>query len=177
MSHSENLPCSLLRLQTTPTNYLIVKCCTCTVCGKTFSAEQALVQHMNLHSNIKPWACKHCGKRFPQQSACSKSFKYRKSSSSNTNLFTAIHERTHTKEKPLKCEICGKAFSESSNLSKHRKTHGEKGAHACTFPGCLKSFHRLDQLKRHATMHTRAGGAGVGGVASENETKTESEGE
>ncbi|CAG8950524.1 hypothetical protein HYFRA_00002731 [Hymenoscyphus fraxineus] len=141
----------LERHMATHTNY---KCCTCTVCGKTFSAEQALLQHMNLHSNHKPWECKHCGKRFPQQSACT------------------IHERTHTKEKPLKCEICGKAFSESSNLSKHRKTHGEKGAHTCNFPGCSKSFHRLDQLKRHKAMHTRAKS-----VVSEGETKTESEGD
>jgi hypothetical protein len=26
---------------------------------------------MNLHSNEKPWQCKFCAKRFPQQSACS----------------------------------------------------------------------------------------------------------
>lgn len=133
---------------------------------------------MNLHSNLKPWECKHCGKKFPQQSACSKSLTT-KSYRSSAKMFTAIHERTHTKEKPLKCEICGKAFSESSNLSKHRKTHGEKGAHACTFPGCLKSFHRLDQLKRHQTMHTRTAGAGVGVgvVVSDTETKPESGGE
>jgi hypothetical protein len=40
-------------------------------------------------------------------------------------------------------------------LSKHRKIHGEKGLHACSFEGCGKSFHRLDQLKRHAITHER----------------------
>ncbi|KAG9234134.1 hypothetical protein BJ875DRAFT_462483 [Amylocarpus encephaloides] len=135
----------LERHMSTHTNY---KCCECPVCKKKFSAEQALLQHMNLHSNAKPWKCKHCDKSFPQQSACT------------------IHERTHTKEKPLKCEICGKAFSESSNLSKHRKTHGERGAHVCTFPGCDKAFHRLDQLKRHKCVHARARVAGKEASAS-----------
>ncbi len=46
-------------------------------------------------------------------------------------------------------------FSESSNLAKHRKIHGEKGMHVCAVPGCGKSFHRLDQLKRHSCTHDK----------------------
>ncbi|KAK0104535.1 zinc-finger protein [Cadophora gregata] len=113
------------------------KCSVCPTCGQFFSAPQALRQHILLHTGEKPWKCKHCDKRFPQQSACT------------------IHERTHTNEKPLECNICGKKFSESSNLAKHRKIHGEKGLHACPIPGCGKSFHRLDQLKRHAMTHDK----------------------
>ncbi|KAL2067385.1 hypothetical protein VTL71DRAFT_1810 [Oculimacula yallundae] len=113
------------------------KCSVCDVCGQFFSAPQALRQHKLLHTGEKPWKCKHCDKRFPQQSACT------------------IHERTHTNEKPLECNICGKKFSESSNLAKHRKIHGEKGLHACPVSGCGKSFHRLDQLKRHALTHDK----------------------
>lgn len=46
-------------------------------------------------------------------------------------------------------------FSESSNLSKHRRTHEEKQSHECTFPGCGKSFCRLDQLRRHRLVHRK----------------------
>lgn len=38
-------------------------------------------------------------------------------------------------------------------MAKHRKTHGERGHYEC--PDCPKTFHRLDQLKRHAEMHER----------------------
>ncbi|KAK2626900.1 hypothetical protein QTJ16_004075 [Diplocarpon rosae] len=113
------------------------KCSECPTCHQLFSAPQALRQHMLLHTGEKPWKCKHCDKRFPQQSACT------------------IHERTHTHEKPLECNICHKRFSESSNLAKHRKIHGERGLHVCPVTGCEKSFHRLDQLKRHALTHDK----------------------
>lgn len=67
-----------------------------------------------------------------------------------------MHRRIHTGDKPLKCPICGKAFSESSNLSKHKRIHETKGRFSCTEPGCDKTFHRLDQLRRHQKSHPSA---------------------
>ncbi|TVY50107.1 Zinc-responsive transcriptional regulator, partial [Lachnellula occidentalis] len=143
----------LERHMATHTGY---KCATCDMCGKTFSAEQSMKQHKLLHTGVKPWQCKYCDKSFPQQSACT------------------IHERTHTRSKPLICNICGKAFSESSNLSKHRKIHGEKGTHSCSYRGCIKSFHRLDQLKRHQIVHKRAESRMNQGIASTLGSESES---
>jgi uncharacterized Zn-finger protein len=126
------------------------KGCICDICGKSFSARQALDQHKRIHSGDKPFTCTHpgCDKRFAQGSALT------------------MHLRTHTGEKPLKCDFpgCTRAFSESSNLSKHKKSesafadvmdmptdeyavHEEEAKHECSI--CGKLFRRLDQVKRH----------------------------
>lgn len=76
----------------------------------------------------------------------------------------AMHRRIHTGDKPLKCPICLKAFSESSNLSKHKRTHEERGRFTCTELGCNRSFHRLDQLRRHQKLHTTVKKTKPGGL-------------
>ncbi|KAB5536441.1 hypothetical protein GE09DRAFT_327874 [Coniochaeta sp. 2T2.1] len=114
----------------------------CKTCGQRFSAQQALTQHLLIHSDERPLVCdwEGCGKTFRQQSALT------------------MHRRCHTGEKPLKCPVCGKAFSESSNLSKHKRIHEPKARYPCHEPGCNKSFHRLDQLRRHMKLHPGMGG-------------------
>jgi len=54
--------------------------------------------------------------------------------------------------------------------------------HCCKYHGCSKAFHRLDQLKRHRIVHTRAEekmgrerGSAVGSESESGITKTESE--
>lgn len=44
----------------------------CDHCAQSFSAKQALTQHVLIHKNAKPLKCDICGKAFRQQSALSK---------------------------------------------------------------------------------------------------------
>lgn len=82
----------------------------CEICGKNFSHSSTLKDHMNIHSQNKPYFCTYLG--------CTKSF----SNGSNLNR----HMRIHTGVRPYKCSVCKKKFSQSSNLKVHEKIHIRK---------------------------------------------------
>ncbi|XP_045584351.1 uncharacterized protein [Procambarus clarkii] len=106
----------------------------CGECGKTFSCNANLRDHIRLHTGERPFICSECGMSFAQRS--------------NWRL----HKRVHTGERPYMCGICGKTFSRSSHLPGHMRVHTGERPYSCE--QCEHSFASAQALKNHARTHT-----------------------
>lgn len=77
----------------------------CEFCETTFDHQDALKQHLRLHSRRKPYKCEDCGAKF----------------SYNSTL--EWHKKSHTGEMPFKCDECGAQFLQNSMLVWHKRKH------------------------------------------------------
>ena len=114
----------------------------CSICGKEFLEESALVTHMQGHpiqGHTKRYPCQECGKTFSKSSHASR------------------HMRIHTGERPFACEFCGKTFNRNSHLKRHLVTHqtkpGVQSQHACEVCGelFLEYYHLWEHMQTHVT--------------------------
>ncbi|KRX22055.1 Zinc finger and BTB domain-containing protein 49, partial [Trichinella nelsoni] len=78
---------------------------TCPVCKRQFISHANLRDHLNIHSNSRPFICEVCGKQF-------------KNSGAKSN-----HKRLHDPEKIFLCQICLKSFRWTSSLKAHLDSH------------------------------------------------------
>ncbi|XP_058823407.1 zinc finger protein 664-like isoform X2 [Topomyia yanbarensis] len=106
----------------------------CVYCNKMFASNSALLAHVRVHTQERPFPCTYCMKRFRTAGA------------------QELHERRHSGVKPYRCDICSRGFAESSNLKVHRRIHTKEKPHVCTV--CSRAFSRVFLLKIHQRTHT-----------------------
>jgi len=85
----------------------------CPICNKDCSNFPNLRSHLQVHNNIRPYACTFCEAKFARVSHLNR------------------HIRTHTGERPFACERCGKSFARQDKLKLHMDRHlglGSPGA-------------------------------------------------
>ena len=112
--------------------------CKCDECGKVFSKNASLRQHMPIHTNERRFKCEFCGKSFIQSD------------------HLTSHMQTHTGERAFMCSICRQFFTRGASLARHMRIHTAERHFLCAI--CRSSYACRSQLNRHMQTH-RAGGS------------------
>lgn len=109
------------------------KAYSCQECSYTTARKHNLLQHMTLHTGIKPFKCDLC----PYES--------------NQKGHLNVHIRTHTREKPFKCMECPFASTVPKSLREHMTMHQGKRPLQC--PYCSFSTSQPFSIKNHVALH------------------------
>ncbi|KAF8565534.1 hypothetical protein P879_09351 [Paragonimus westermani] len=90
----------------------------------------ALDEHLARHFRLKQFVCDFCDARFVGRRALVEHIAFK-----------------HNTVRHFKCPMCPLTFKTSGSLSRHRKIHGSRVLHECSF--CLSKFTRLSNMRRH----------------------------
>uniref|UniRef100_A0A0A0MVJ1 Zinc finger protein 584 n=1 Tax=Papio anubis TaxID=9555 RepID=A0A0A0MVJ1_PAPAN len=132
----------------------------CSDCGKVFSKAFALLDHLIMHSEDRPFRCptgrsaskeksthinprKIHGETAHVCNECGKAFCYPSK--------LRKHQKVHTGIKPFKCSDCGKTFNRKDALVLHQRIHTGERPYECS--KCGKTFSVLSTLIRHRKVH------------------------
>jgi uncharacterized Zn-finger protein len=108
---------------------------TCQLCGKHFSKELYLKQHLRSHRELSH-RCATCGKRYETEEELNE------------------HQlKGHMVDKPFKCNYCMKSFCHKSDLNRHLLNHTKGKKFKCD--QCSKSFARSDHMLKHELTHEK----------------------
>ncbi|CEJ81963.1 hypothetical protein VHEMI02059 [[Torrubiella] hemipterigena] len=139
--------------------------CTWPGCSKTFNRPARLRDHLNSHTNSRPFKCPyddcdkdyiedkhlkqhikavhtHERKHVCQREGCGKSFV--------TGTRLKRHQAVHEGADRFRCGDCGQSFRKRETLNKHiLKDHKGLPPHQCSEPGCTEAFESKGALRRH----------------------------
>nr|XP_027235474.1 uncharacterized protein LOC113826785 [Penaeus vannamei] len=135
----------------------------CEVCGKVMMTGKTLVQHMAIHSDLKPFQCPHCPKSFARKvhlqghlvvHGIEKQFEcpvcHQRFSRQDC---VKVHMRLHDKSKCVYCDVCHKAFLTVGALNIHLRIHRGEKPFKCHL--CGKCFTQKNHLITHIKRHTK----------------------
>ncbi|VIO98937.1 Uncharacterized protein BM_BM6929 [Brugia malayi] len=116
---------------------------TCELCGKKLSSKRSYDEHFNVHTNLRPFACKHCG--------------YAAASQMTLRRHTL---RNHIPRQAwgYQCPYCNEMYMEPASYQQHVGSY-HFGLSAtfgcplrrCTFSTCSSAFFR-DHLEKHSNL-------------------------
>ncbi|KAM9858849.1 zinc finger protein 131 isoform 2-T3 [Aulostomus maculatus] len=156
----------------------------CNKCDRSFKLYYHLKQHLKTHTGLleKPHVCNHCGKAYTREGALKQhisSFHFdAEELSRNQKPQKRVHVceyckkhfdhfghfkehlRKHTGEKPYECPDCHERFARNSTLKCHMAAcqngagakKGRKKLYECQV--CSSVFNSWDQFKDHLVSHT-----------------------
>ncbi|XP_039292539.1 zinc finger protein 236-like [Nilaparvata lugens] len=121
----------------------------CIHCGRQYSKESVLKEHMRCHYKMKSSLGirknKKPGKKGNHLHECETC---RKTFQKPSQLVR--HKRIHTGEKPFKCDVCSKAFNQKGSMKIHKLKHSGAKPFHCEF--CDAQFSQKGNL-RVSRMH------------------------
>lgn len=164
-----NEPESPITVATTPRpkfpSDLKTLACTWPGCPKTFNRPARLRDHLNSHTNSRPFVCPYddCDKDYIedkhlkqhikavhkqerkhvcQREGCGKSFV--------TSTRLKRHQAVHEGANRFRCVDCGQSFRKKETLHRHvLQDHKGLPPHQCHHPGCSEAFEYKGSLRRH----------------------------
>ncbi|KAF6771074.1 hypothetical protein AHF37_09393 [Paragonimus kellicotti] len=108
----------------------------CGYCAFRTNERFALDEHLARHFRLKQFVCDFCDARFVGRRALVEHIAFK-----------------HNTARHFKCPMCPLTFKTSGTLSRHRKIHGSRVLHECSF--CSSKFTRLSNMRRHIARSHR----------------------